>query len=393
MPPGAGAAARGSSGERGDLLYAAHGRSDTRRSAASLDSALSRRGATGDPAVDLESQLAEMYFTHEFFRALTRYTSVDDVCSVIVDGVSGVLGAPISAVYLLSQDDWTLRLRAFQGCAEHALATVVSIAETILGEAFRECRVAHGELPTEGSAGWWAAEDLGVVCHAAAPLLAGESVLGVVAVGFTRGAALADSEADLFASLANQASLALQNALLLAELERMSVTDRVTQLYNHGHFHQRLEEEFGRAARFDHPLSLVMLDLDDFRAFNDLHGHARGDDVLRAVSSVIRSSLRDMDVAARYGGGQFAIVLPETAGEGALVVAERIRLTAAGLRIPVEGNDGASCTVSAGIATYPEDARGAQRLMEIAELALCKAKRLGKNRVNIDRPCSAVDPS
>jgi diguanylate cyclase (GGDEF)-like protein len=136
-----------------------------------------------------------------------------------------------------------------------------------------------------------------------------------------------------------------------------------------------------------------MLDLDDFRAFNDSHGHSRGDDVLRAASSVVRSSLRDMDVAARYGGGQFAIILPETGSEGALAVADRIRLAVAALDGPVEGHDGASCTVSAGVATYPEDAQSAQRLVEIAELALCKAKRLGKNRVNTDRPCSAVDPS
>ncbi len=125
--------------------------------------------------------------------------------------------------------------------------------------------------------------------------------------------------------LGNQSSLSLQNALLHAELERLSVTDRLTDLYNHGYFKQRLDEEFKRAARFGHPMSLIMLDIDDFKAFNDTFGHLRGDALLKAVSNVIRANLRTMDVAARYGGEEFVVVLPETDTAGAVAVAERIR--------------------------------------------------------------------
>ena len=92
--------------------------------------------------------------------------------------------------------------------------------------------------------------------------------------------------------LGNQSSLSLENALLHAKLERLSVTDRLTDLYNHGYFKQCLDEEFERAARFGHPLSLIMFDLDDFKAFNDTFGHPRGDVLLKAVSGVVKSNLR-----------------------------------------------------------------------------------------------------
>ena len=343
--------------------------------------------------VELEAQLAEIYFTHEFFKALTRYTSIDDVCSVIVDGMSGVLGAPVSCVYLVNREDWTLRLRAFQGCADDALVPVIPVTDTILGHAYQRVGLAQGAWDADDGLGAWASlSAAGVRGQAAVPLVAGESVLGVAVIALTRESGLSPSEADRLVALANQASLSLQNALLLAEFERLSVTDRLTQLYNHGYFHQRLEEEFGRATRFSHPLSLVLLDLDDFTAFNDAHGHGRGDDVLRAVSAVIRSALRDMDIAARYGGGQFAVLLPETSVRGALAVAERVRTAVAAQRLSAEGCDGLSCTISAGIATYPGEAHTAVRMVASATHALHRAKRAGKNRAETDCSDAVIHP-
>jgi two-component system, cell cycle response regulator len=181
--------------------------------------------------------------------------------------------------------------------------------------------------------------------------------------------------------LGNQSSLSLQNALLHAELERLSVTDRLTDLYNHGYFQQRLDEEFKRSSRFGHTMSLIMLDIDDFKEFNDTFGHVRGDGLLRAVSSVIKENLRTMDVAARYGGEEFVVVLPETDTVGALAVAERIR---AGVeRLHEEGPQSAPMvkTISVGVATFPEHAASSLRLLESADAAMYRAKRAGKNRV------------
>ena len=143
-----------------------------------------------------------------------------------------------------------------------------------------------------------------------------------------------------------------------------------------------MDEELGRAARFSHTLSLIMLDIDDFKEFNDTYGHPRGDRVLQSVSDVIRANLREMDIAARYGGEEFVVVLPETDSEGALAVAERIRADVEKFEfVGGEGLKPVHKSVSVGVATYPDDATSQSRLIEMADKAMYSAKRAGKNKV------------
>lgn len=333
---------------------------------------------------ELETRLAEIYFTHEFFKSLTRYTSVDDVCSLVVDGCSGILGTEISCVYLFNREDWTLRLRACQGRPEAAFRSAVPVSDTILGHVFRDD--ARHELAIDHAAGTadWAVDPTGIASQAAVPLRAGEATFGVLVVASGLPRALSDIEMERLQALGSQSSLSLQNALLHGELERLSVTDRLTDLYNQGHFKQRLDEECNRSARFGRALSLIMLDIDDFKAFNDSWGHPRGDEVLRTVADVIRESLRDHDVAARYGGEEFVVLLPETDGDGALLAAERIRAEVeARAFVPVDGQ-AVGRTVSIGVATLASDASAAA-LLESADSAMYRAKRAGKNRVEAAR--------
>ncbi len=337
---------------------------------------------------ELESRLAEIFFTHEFFKALTSFSSVDDVTSLIVDGANGILGAEISCVYLLDHTDWTLRLRGCQGRGEDAFVPVLPVSDTILGRAFtqgdvvQECDIA----PRDASVTWtYIPEE--IRSQAALPLRTGETIVGVLAIASTNFRELAVSEVERLQVIGNQSSLALQNALLHEELERLSVTDRLTELYNHGYFQQRLEEEIGRAQRFGRTLSLLMLDIDDFKDFNDTFGHPRGDKVLQKVSSIIRDNLREMDVAARYGGEEFVVVLPETDAEGAAAVAERIRQGVA--EFPFVGADGQPAvnkTVSIGVAAYPHHATALSRLVDLADRAMYLGKRSGKNRVVVADP-------
>lgn len=329
---------------------------------------------------ELESRLAEIFFTHEFFKALTNFSSVDDVSSLIVDGCNGILGAEISCVYLFEQESWTLHLRASQGRPEDEFAAAVAVSDTILGEAFREGSREEGDVRADSPSAQWLSHPEDIRSQAAMPLRSGESVVGVLVVASTVQRELTRAEVERLQVIANQSSLALQNALLHEELERLSVTDRLTELYNHGYFHQRLDEEVGRAARFGHSLSLVMLDIDDFKEFNDTYGHPRGDKVLKAVSNIIRQNLRDIDVAARYGGEEFCIVLPETDAEGACAVAQRIRKSMEAYPF-VEGLVGVHKTVSVGVASYPRHATSQSRLIDAADKAMYRAKKDGKNRV------------
>jgi diguanylate cyclase (GGDEF)-like protein len=335
---------------------------------------------------ELESRLAEIFFTHEFFKALTTFSSVDDVTSLIVDGANGILGAEVSAVYLFEQHDWTFRLRASQGRPEEFFVAVVPVSETIIGAAFRDGFVQQGDVPPGSELAFWTARPEEVRSQAALPLRSGESIIGVLAVASSTLRALSPAEQDRLQVIASQSSLALQNAILHEELERLSVTDRLTDLYNHGYLHQRLDEELERAARFGRHLAVVMLDIDGFKQFNDRYGHPKGDAVLRAVSGIIMQNLREIDVAARYGGEEFVLVLPETDLAGAAAVAERIRASMAEYQhLPVPGEGPVTQTVSLGVAVYPQHATTTARLVEAADIAMYDAKRRGKNQVCIAR--------
>ncbi len=330
----------------------------------------------------LEHRLAETFFTYEFFRALTSFSGVADVASLIVDGANGILGAEVSCVYLLDEDAGRLRLLSSQGRPSSAFASVVPSRTTILGRAIGEGVVQEDDLDAAADSAGWLADPSSVASQAAAPLRSGDGTVGVLVIASTRRRVLSPAELERLSAIADQASLALQNALLHEELERLSVTDRLTELYNHGYFQQRLEQEIARADRFGHRLALLMLDIDGFKSFNDTFGHPRGDDVLRAVSAIIRGTMRDMDVAARYGGEEFVLILPETAEAGARSVAERIRADVAEARFTGRRHGpSVARTVSVGVAVYPDDATTNGSLVEAADAAMYRAKRAGKDRV------------
>jgi len=333
---------------------------------------------------ELERRLAEIFFTHEFFKALTSYSRVDDVCSLIVDGANGILGAEISCVYLVSREDWTLQLAAFQGRSEDNFRPTIPVQETILGAAFRDGTAQEKDVPYESESSSWFTFPGVIRSQAAVALRTGDQVMGVLVVGSSIYRALTQLESDRLQVIGNQSSLSLQSALLHEELERLSVTDRLTELYNHGYFQQRLAEEFIRAERFGHSLSLILADIDDFKAFNDTYGHPRGDKVLQTVSAVIRSNLREIDVAARYGGEEFVVLLPETDAEGARSVAERIREEVEGTEFRGGHNIPAvHKTISLGVASFPGNATRASGLLEEADRAMYIAKRAGKNQVRV----------
>src|SRR5690242_9498482 len=170
-----------------------------------------------------------------------------------------------------------------------------------------------------------------------------------------------------------------------AQLERLSITDGLTGLYNHRHFEERLAEEFRRSQRYSDPVSLIMLDLDHFKDVNDKYGHPFGDRVLRETADLIRSSIRDPDICARYGGEEFAIILPKTHLQGALAVSERIfRSLRAKTYMPEVDGKAAPLrvTASVGVAFYPsKEVTSPELLVKLADEALYRAKREGRDTI------------
>lgn len=208
---------------------------------------------------------------------------------------------------------------------------------------------------------------------------AGGGVIGSLSV-WRAGRPFAENERDLFHYLASQAATSLDNVALHETVQRQAVTDELTGLFNHRRFQEGLAQEIERARRFDAPLGLVMLDIDNFKSVNDTYGHQVGDQVLAAVSDVLRQNSREIDEPARYGGEELAVVLPGTDLEGAYNLAERVRQGIEALEFPLGGGRELKVTASFGAASLPESAGDQSSLIAGADTALYAAKRSGKNR-------------
>jgi diguanylate cyclase (GGDEF)-like protein len=209
----------------------------------------------------------------------------------------------------------------------------------------------------------------------------GES-LGVMTV-VRRGEPFSDEERDVFLYLIGQTSASAENIALHELVTEQAVTDELTGLANDRAFRELIEKEAARAERFGHHLSLLMLDIDDFKQVNDTHGHLQGDEVLRMIGRVLRSEARAVDEPARYGGEEFALALPETDVDGAVQFAERIRQRIGREQVARVGDDVGPLhvTASIGAASIPASAGNVQELIAAADAALYEAKRAGKNRV------------
>jgi diguanylate cyclase (GGDEF)-like protein len=194
---------------------------------------------------------------------------------------------------------------------------------------------------------------------------------------------LTQKDANMLSMLAGPIALAVDNARLHAQVKIAATTDAVSGLYNRHAFEATLRTEIERAERSGTPLSLIIFDIDSFKDYNDTWGHPAGDTRLRATADLISSNLRKYDIAARYGGDEFAIVLPNTDREGALLFAKRLH-TAAQASAPrsvKKDKSAAGYTLSIGIATFPEDGNTFTSLLLSADHAELIAKRLGKNRI------------
>jgi diguanylate cyclase (GGDEF)-like protein len=225
------------------------------------------------------------------------------------------------------------------------------------------------------------ARDEGIRSLICLPLISHTNPLGVIYFYWNDRETFLPDEIDTLTTFAHLAAGAIENSRLYAWMSEQAARDMLTNLFNRRTFEQRLNDETLRATRYGKPFSLLMLDIDRFKDINDTHGHPVGDTVLRILAGILRNEVRDIDTVARYGGEEFVIILPETEGMEAGLLAERIRMEVAersfrireGLEVPV--------TISVGVACFPRCADSAQLLVERADQALYVAKQSGRNRV------------
>ncbi|MBU4311962.1 MAG: sensor domain-containing diguanylate cyclase [Candidatus Omnitrophica bacterium] len=208
------------------------------------------------------------------------------------------------------------------------------------------------------------------------PLKARDKTIGViVADNLYTKKPITNDHIRMLTTFANQAGLAIENSRLYERTVVLSNSDSLTGLWHHGYFQYLLGQEIEYASSRKQPFTILMIDIDDFKKFNDTHGHQAGDAILRSISSIFKTISKRIDIVARYGGEEFVILLPATKKEEAIVLAERLR------NAIEESKDIRGITISTGVASFPEDGKEKESLISSADRALYQAKRTGKNKV------------
>lgn len=350
------------------------------RTAARLQELRRQRSETGEAALEerlltLIGSLALSENRQELFRGM-------------LEGSADLTGASKGSLMLLDEKGENLTIAASRGINRHlARAMSIRLGKGIAGRVARNGQplLVH-DLETDQRIGHPNRPRFAGKSFLSIPLKAQEKVRGVLNLADKAGGE-PFSERDLktvSTFLEHTGPLMARNEILERALllEELSVTDPLTGLYNRRFLEQRLEEEVGRCARKPQPLSVILLDLDHFKQYNDRNGHLAGDQALRRIAQLLKSSAREVDIVTRYGGEEFCVLLPATSKREALLVAERMRRSiekapfAAGPERPP-----CSLTSSFGIATAPGDGLQPQVLLNAADMALYQAKHQGRNRV------------
>ncbi|MFB3816239.1 MAG: diguanylate cyclase [Candidatus Methylomirabilales bacterium] len=324
---------------------------------------------------------------YQVSRAMASSLELQEILERISRSVSGLLEGRAMALMLLGPDGHSLTTVAGYNLADEtpevsgagrAAWNSPSVA------AVREKRpIAVADLGNDDGYAEWAAAVTarGYRSCLAIPLIVQDRALGCMNVYGMEPHDFGEDEVQLFSTFASQAAVSIENARLFEETRQLAITDPLTGLANHRQFYNQLSREVRRAQRYERPLSLLMLDLDHFKQFNDRYGHLAGDQALREVAEVLRQNARSVDILARYGGEEFALILPETDLKRAASQAERVRAAVAAFPFLGASAGPGSLTVSIGVAALLGKMRKGQDLVHDADQALYRAKAQGRNRM------------
>lgn len=341
----------------------------------------------------LEARVKELTLLYDLARRLGGTLELDRVLATLTELVGRGLGDHAFAVLLAEEATGDLVVRAVSGLPEAANGTRIHAGEGPAGWAAQERGTVRiddtAEDPRRPVLPWQGGAEGSIL---AIPMCHQDECVGVLAFFRPARGAFPAGEVRLLESVAGQAALSVENARLHQKMVRLSQTDALTGAHNRRSLFARLQMERERCERFDHAMAVALVDVDHFKRFNEAHGHAAGDAVLRKVAQVLAGAVRKVDLVARYGGEEFAVVLPRADRAAALAAAEKLRAAVSEAAIPHPEAPAGRVTISVGVAVWPDDGRDLADLIDGADAALYAAKLAGRDAVRAHEAGMRVHP-
>lgn len=337
-------------------------------------------------SLELKQRRLQLATFTEIGKALTSSLDLREILNIVMEKISDLLHPKNWSLLLLDEETNELRFEIVVGKGS---------------EKIKDLRLKVGE----GVAGWVAlekkpllvpdvAEDprfsskadrvsnfrtKSIVC---VPLLTRGKCRGVIElINKDEEGGFSEDDLLILTTLADYTAIAIENAIFFNKVQELTITDDLTKLYNSRFLHSRLEYEVERAKRFKYNLSMIFLDLDYFKTVNDTHGHLMGSRLLMEVARLILSMIRNVDMACRYGGDEFLVLMPETSKKNAMMVAEKIRTAMRETVFLSDEGINRRLTGSFGVASYPDDAEDKDDLIHLADVAMYRVKNSSKDGV------------
>ena len=340
--------------------------------------------------LELNKTLHNLSILYSISQAVNFIDDLKRLIGVILDKAIETVNAEKGSLMLYDSSDNTLQVKVVYGLKDKK-------TEDDINNGLLECRKM---TPDTGIAGKVFTEKKSIITNLGGqdprfsqintdgsisslicvPLIAKGECIGIINITNKRnGKLFTKKDLEFIEALANQAAIAVDNA----QLYELATKDGLTKLYIQRHFYALLESELKRVQRYRHVLSLIMMDIDNFKNVNDTYGHLVGDIVLKEIGTAIQKTVRHVDIPARYGGEEFTVILPETSAFNALVIAERLRKKISEIEVKVDENTTISPTISIGVAEFPNASREIKSLIDCADKALYVSKRSGKNCIHL----------
>ncbi|MEE8200943.1 MAG: sensor domain-containing diguanylate cyclase [Candidatus Acidoferrales bacterium] len=340
----------------------------------------------GDRVAEPRQRRETYAVVHDMAKALTSTLQLDQVLKTVMEKVQELLAPDIWSLLLVDEKTNELYFQIATGEAAGKLKDVrLKMGEGIAGWVAQTSQATIVPDVSQDPRFYGQVDEItkmrthSIIC---VPIRGKERVLGVIEIiNYVGKREFDDQDMGLLQAMADYSAIALENAIHVQRIHELTITDDCTDLYNVRHLNFVLDTEIYRSNRYQYEFSLIFIDLDHFKEVNDTHGHLAGSKLLREVADLVRSSLRLIDYAFRYGGDEFVVLLPQTGKESSRVVARRLHQRMNQKRFLQEEGLNLHLTASLGIATYPGDARTKAEMIRLADEAMYLVKNTSRNNI------------